>query len=540
MRPCKLGLVAALLGLVMTGSGCGESPPGSGSGGSGSAAGTTGAGGRGASGGASQADGGVAANGGARADGGAQDSGDGGQDAGAGGAETGGASPKVLYAPFVSGTRLRVNRIAGDDGSLTPIGLYDLDIGAPCTFAPAEDGIRRCLPLSVENAQLSYSDSACSQPYASVQACEGPGDWLYGSVGDTSRSRAFKLGAEIPYQERSWFWDWSTNPPLCVQGPGPAVERHFRSAQAFPPETFVRGTTETSSAAPPARLAATYMVGADGSKALVSYQDASLGLPCTFRSGADGHQYCAPDNALATLGFSDDQCVGDTIALVPAGQTRPPWVIVGAELGFRAHRLGARYQGPSYESIRLPVGGLVCRLVPAGDFDAYRLEAEDVTAEVLVAGTPAPLDAPGRLKRPAFAAEDGSIIEQPADWGLLDTRFNEVCKYEQSVDGLRCLPPLLLTLPSGWLDDTCTTTPVFDSSLLSVFFSEAKQVHWSLGTFACNFAITEVRSVDHPTKVYEPQSPLACVPYATVSPNWFTVGAAVPFTEFVAGTISHE
>jgi hypothetical protein len=311
------------------------------------------------------------------------------------------------------------------------------------------------------------------------------------------------------------------------------------------PERFVKGSTQASSAVAPIRMSATYLVGADGSKALVSYQDSVAGT-CTFTLGADGARYCFPGTGGSGV-FSNATC-SDPIATAPHGESPLAWTIVAPTGLPSVHRVGAPYQGDWFW--RAPVGGCTLLNDHAGR-DAYTIGTEDVTAQVLVWGKAGPLDAPGRLKRPSFTAADGTVIEQvPGD--LLDTRFGERCRYQAATDGLRCLPMRVRSsggpdLWVGWRDDKCTE-PVYRTPLsLDSTFPSAGQVHWSVGgpDLACGDApVGEVNSGEKATLIFAKiptGSTETCQPGDSTAPGaFFTLGASVPLTDFVAGTPKHD
>lgn len=61
-----------------------------------------------------------------------------------------------------SGSRIKVVRVAGADGSRSQLGLYDSARGEYCYWAPDEAGVPRCLPIyATANAGLYFADSAC-------------------------------------------------------------------------------------------------------------------------------------------------------------------------------------------------------------------------------------------------------------------------------------------------------------------------------------------------------------------------------------------
>lgn len=49
-----------------------------------------------------------------------------------------------------------------------------MQLGAPCYFAPTEDGALRCVPLHAACIQPYHSDPACTQPLALASMCTTP------------------------------------------------------------------------------------------------------------------------------------------------------------------------------------------------------------------------------------------------------------------------------------------------------------------------------------------------------------------------------
>lgn len=66
-----------------------------------------------------------------------------------------------------SGSRLKVRRLIGEDGSSTPIGFFDVKLQSECSFHPDEDGLNRCLPGSISGLpNIHYGDPNCTIPIA--------------------------------------------------------------------------------------------------------------------------------------------------------------------------------------------------------------------------------------------------------------------------------------------------------------------------------------------------------------------------------------
>jgi hypothetical protein len=87
--------------------------------------------------------------------------------------------------PNMSGTRLKTQRYVGADGSSAFLGMYDSQLGVPCSFSIAADGTSRCLPgYSAAAIATFFADSGCAQRigYASP-GCASP---KYAYWSDTS------------------------------------------------------------------------------------------------------------------------------------------------------------------------------------------------------------------------------------------------------------------------------------------------------------------------------------------------------------------
>jgi hypothetical protein len=83
----------------------------------------------------------------------------GGGDAG-GSSSTGGSTPG---GGFESGERIKAKTLVGADGSRTPSGLYDSQLGIDCAWRGASDGQQRCLPVNYAFATI-WADAACTIP----------------------------------------------------------------------------------------------------------------------------------------------------------------------------------------------------------------------------------------------------------------------------------------------------------------------------------------------------------------------------------------
>lgn len=89
----------------------------------------------------------------------------------------GGKSAKASQ-PFVSGSRLKVRKIVGGDGSEQQLGFRDTTLNLDCTFQRAEDGSQRCLPEAAASKSAGdpqfWLDAACTVPVIQVANCGRP------------------------------------------------------------------------------------------------------------------------------------------------------------------------------------------------------------------------------------------------------------------------------------------------------------------------------------------------------------------------------
>lgn len=85
----------------------------------------------------------------------------------------GGKSAKASQ-PFVSGSRLKVRKIVGGDGSEQQLGFRDTQLNLNCTFQKAEDGSQRCLPAATQHNGQFWIDAACTVPAVQSDNCGRP------------------------------------------------------------------------------------------------------------------------------------------------------------------------------------------------------------------------------------------------------------------------------------------------------------------------------------------------------------------------------
>lgn len=141
-----------------------------------------------------------------------------------------------------SGSRLKVRRLAGEDGSSTPIGFFDMKLQAECSFRPDANGDMRCLPGAVSNLpNIHYGDPNCTIKIAALPANCG-NDPLYalapvdGSCYSMPRFEAHKLGAQLLDPVSTWY----SSGGKCVgqpAGSGP----YYQLGPELDPSAFMLG-----------------------------------------------------------------------------------------------------------------------------------------------------------------------------------------------------------------------------------------------------------------------------------------------------------
>ena len=147
-----------------------------------------------------------------------------------------------------NGTRLKVQRYVGSDGSSFTAGLYDSQLGVPCSCGTASDGSTRCLPIggAFESILGNYfADSACKMPVVF------PG----GSAGTECSVAKYTLvtlscGSDV-YQPTVHTGPLFTQQGTsgCVPAPssGTMGKTPYVMGNPLPPSTFVAGTLTTDS-----------------------------------------------------------------------------------------------------------------------------------------------------------------------------------------------------------------------------------------------------------------------------------------------------
>ena len=147
---------------------------------------------------------------------------------------------------FVSGTRLRLRYLVGDDGTRQWRGWYDNQRDEECNFTfgdyRASDGTIRCLPSGV--LLNAYADPMCTQPVAIVSPARRPPCAVKYGVAETDTcpvlDTVYTVSAYTPsdvyYQGRD-----SCGPyPIDLN-----AYTFYRADAVVPPSAFVEATEQT-------------------------------------------------------------------------------------------------------------------------------------------------------------------------------------------------------------------------------------------------------------------------------------------------------
>jgi hypothetical protein len=147
-----------------------------------------------------------------------------------------------------NGSRLKVQRYVGSDGSSFTAGLYDSQLGTPCSYGAASDGSIRCLPMGSPYGPLAgaplFADSACTE----YVVFSGGGAGQNCSVAKYTLT-TLSCGSDV-YQPTVYTGSlYARNPTGCVAAPSSDTKGQtpYVLGTALPPSTFVAGTLTTDS-----------------------------------------------------------------------------------------------------------------------------------------------------------------------------------------------------------------------------------------------------------------------------------------------------
>jgi hypothetical protein len=176
-----------------------------------------------------------------------------------------------VESDFRSGTRLlaKVLRVAGTQEE-AHIGWHDKDLATDCTFEPASDGAKRCLPTTRFETDAFFADAGCktrvavtfpSQPCTSRFARASEGHC------DDFRERAFPAQDELRDIATVFQRD---SDQRCT--PKPLKGEHvFRLGAEIAASRFVEGRSSMEGGS--ASVMAEYVVTSDGARAFVTLRD---------------------------------------------------------------------------------------------------------------------------------------------------------------------------------------------------------------------------------------------------------------------------
>lgn len=152
-------------------------------------------------------------------------------------------------APNESGTRLKVRRLAADDGATVRTGdFFDVEINEPCVFRLASDGSRRCMPGPASIYPTSmFADPVCSSDpiVAFNKLCEPPDNYAVRQSPDgcytTPAFDVLKVGALLQHPQNVWI-KTGPNPNNCVGQASNDLADYYQIAEIVPPSALVGAT----------------------------------------------------------------------------------------------------------------------------------------------------------------------------------------------------------------------------------------------------------------------------------------------------------
>ena len=159
---------------------------------------------------------------------------------------------KAHASDDTSGSRLRIQKTNGADGSSFVLGLFDSMLSVPCVFGLAGDGKTRCLPIG-GNATASYTsdlyaDAACTKPAAIAPSTFRASCGLPKYA--ASPSYGIACSTELGYEIRTVaLWSggsvYQKSGASCSAAAGLSPNGFFVLGSVVSPSTFVEGTVAT-------------------------------------------------------------------------------------------------------------------------------------------------------------------------------------------------------------------------------------------------------------------------------------------------------
>jgi hypothetical protein len=323
------------------------------------------------------------------------------------------------------GSRLRLEKLTLEDGTVDVIGIWDAQLETRCTFQHGDDDVWRCVPTEYTE-QSTFLDKNCSKRVAVVD------DNCLVALLYRDEQGALHRPAGPLQQGRTTY-----SARLC--GEEEPHEKTFDIGEPIPASSFVTGGLVIVG---DGRIRALMLDGDDGSRTMVGYHDAQLDTDCTFYKAAD-RAFCVPPSGAHTdLLFRDASCTEEVGVAVP----NPPLqdgigtytVHVGGCNAVEVHRVGASlgvlYEGGPRGSYCDPAGSSANELGP------------DIASELYSVALPV-VDRRGRLAR--------TLIGGSVAW--YDTKRSETCVFDLASDGtMRCLPPGVVLEKRGFETNDCS------------------------------------------------------------------------------------
>jgi hypothetical protein len=432
-----------------------------------------------------------------------------------------------------SGTRLKLQWYAFEDGTRQIAGVYDSVRGEPCEIALYDDGTARCAPTQGTLSSIAYSDAACTQPVAyNVPSSCSTAPPIYAVVeleqpGCSYQRQVAPLGAKLALATMY----------MSIAGTCQPSSTSGYDVYAIGTPIAATDLAEVSLVATGSgRLQARYYESTDGFREQGDVYDTTLASRC-FLVGAGTSDTCQPD-ATAALWSADAQCSVLEVGFPHACPT--PYAAIGVAgcppQSSRFFTLGPQaVTPPSYS-----VFGTTCVLFnpPAGD-DFYMLgtEVQPVVAQR------APAAVPGhRLEviyddAPGFHMREGAPMLLPV---LYDTVLATECYPWLASDGsYRCLP--LPTVATPMFTDAACTQPVsvvIDPGVTGCA-TPPPPPYAFVPTGACEQSDTYSVGAAYSGPLY--QMAAACTPHPR-GPNEvdYLTGAILPPSQMAAATIVTE
>ena len=370
-----------------------------------------------------------------------------------------------VESDFRSGTRLlaKVLRVAGTQEE-AHIGWHDKDLATDCTFEPASDGAKRCLPTTRFETEAFFADAGCkvrvavtfpSQPCTSRFARASEGHC------DDFRERVFP--AQDEQRDIATVFQRDSD-QRCT--PKPLKGEHvFRLGAEIAASRFVEGRSSMEESA---SVTTEYVNTSDGARAFVTLRDPRHGnTPCTlFDNGATWA--CEPtetklveDGIFSGLDCSQrlvSGCTGYLASELVPGDAGADASSVACD---EEHYFEIGTKVTSQYAL-LPVGTdadapSTCQMQAtySAPWESFFAVGKEVERADLIPGHPlAVTDPTARIVRPRLGTPAPGLVVPSVRWH--EHKYNSTCDFRHAVDGtLRCIPSYA-TLGETFEDVACT------------------------------------------------------------------------------------